>query len=186
MTRLSTKMNKGNDGLGNNKKRAAVVSQVSEIIDAHNQLGNIVKNLRDDINERLNNLSIVQRAITEIIGSEKVAEVSRNIRIKMLEDDAAEVGKSLAKAIEEGKLVKTEAVQEETLVVSTIKASDGSQLYPTKNYLSFEMHKPEVQAAIRGKKAGDVLTLPTDGGTIEILDVYAEGVTETTQEPVQA
>jgi hypothetical protein len=177
MTRLSkanSKFTKKTDGLTNNKIRETIATKLDNTIDAHNALARIVQKNQDDLDERLNNISIVQRAIAELVGTEKVNEAAKKIRVKLLEDEAAVQGDNVAKGVESGDLAKTETVEEGTLVVTTIKQADGTQMYPSKNYLPYGYYKPEVQAIISGRKIGDVLPLPGNGGTIEILELYVE------------
>ena len=179
MTRLASKklgkqLNKANDGLGNNKKREGIKDDIQKVIEAHNSLAKITQTNIDQIQTRIDDVSVVLQAIAQILGVEKVAEGSKQIRIKLLEDESAEQGENVAKALEEGKLSKAELVDEKCMVITSVKKSDGSPMYPSKSYLPFSFYKPEVQAVLKGKKVGDVMELPTDGGTIEILEIYVE------------
>jgi hypothetical protein len=176
--KLSKSLNKGTDGLGNNKLREGAVAAIKQLTEHHNNLAKATQeglnSLEAAITERLNDNSIVLQAISQIVGFEKVNEAAKAIRIKLLEDEAAEQGKNVTKALEEGKLKVVETADETCLVVTTVKKADGSLMYPSKSYLPFGFYKPEVQAVLRGKKVGEVTQLPTDGGTIEILEIYVE------------
>ena len=173
-SKLTKKLNKSNDGLSNNQKRQEIKDIVVRIAKAHNELASIVDKKTQDINDRLDDNSIVMQAIAQILGVEKVAETAKTVRIKIVEDEARQQGENVAKGFAEGKLAKVDKVSENTLVVTTVKKPDGTVMYPTKSYLPFGFYKPEVQAVLRDKKVGDVMQLPTDSGNIEILDIYIE------------
>jgi hypothetical protein len=172
--KLSKQLNKGQDGLGNNKKRGLIAEDIQKIIEAHNALARAMQNEINQLTSRLDDTSIILQGISNVVGVEKVAEAAKAVRIKLLEDNAAEQGANVAKAYSEGRLMKTFEVNDKSLVVTTMKKSDGSPMYPTKSYLPFGNFKPEVQAILLGKKIGDVEQLPTEGGTIEILEIYEE------------
>jgi hypothetical protein len=172
--KLNKQLNKGNDGLGNNKKRQAVANDIGKLVDAHNALARITQEKIDEINNHLEEISIVLQSISQIIGVEKVAEGAKAFRIKMAEDEVVKQAANVAKFYEEGKLAKVDAVNEGCLVVTTVKKADGTQTYPTKSYLPLVYYKPEIQEILKGKKVGDVLPMPTEGGTIEVLEIYIE------------
>ena len=172
--KLSKQLSKGSDGLGNNKKRGLIAEDIQKLIEAHNALAKAMQNEINQLTSRLDDTSIVLQGISNVVGVEKVAEASKQVRINLLEAESAEKGTQVAKAYSEGRLAKTFEVTDKSLVVSSIKKSDGSPMYPTKNYLSFSSFKPEVQAVLLGKKIGDKEQLPTEDGTIEILEIYEE------------
>jgi hypothetical protein len=173
-SKLSKQLSKKQDGLGNNKARQGLADQLQEVINKHNQLAQIMRNSFDEMTERLNDASIVQQAIAQVVGIEKVNENAKGIRIKLLEDEATQQGKNVAKGVEDGTLLNAETVTEGSLVVTSVKKADGSPMYPSKSYLPFGYYKPEVQAVIRDKKVGDIVTLPMDGSIMEVLEIYVE------------
>jgi len=185
MTRLTSKYSnqaaKKNDGMSNNKKREGIarevdqlVENVEKLVESHNALAKIVQNKLSELEERLDSSSIIQKAIAQIVGETKVGDNARAIRIDILEKDAAEQGASVAKALAEGRLVKSDKATETSLVVTTIKKADGTPMYPTKNYLPMSYYKQEIQPLLKDKEVGVVVALPEDGGTIEILEIYEE------------
>ena len=97
--KLSKSLNKGTDGLGNNKLREGAVAAIKQLTEHHNNLAKATQeglnSLEAAITERLNDNSIVLQAISQIVGLEKVNEAAKTIRIKLLEDEAAEQGKNV-------------------------------------------------------------------------------------------
>jgi hypothetical protein len=192
--KLSKKLNKGTDGLSNNKKRNEAITAIGqlakalqELQHAQSKLAGLTQTAVQGIEERVENSSIVIQAILNTIEedyevkpgqprnplNEKVAENAKKIRIKLVEDESAQQGEAVLKALAEGTLIKEETAKENTLLVTTIKKGDGSQTYPTKNYTPFASLKPEIQAAAKDKKVGDIIELPTEGGgTMEIIGIY--------------
>jgi hypothetical protein len=172
--KLAKQLNKGQDGLGNNKKRALIAGDIQKIVDAHNALANVIQKELDSVGKRLDDMTITFQAIANVIGVDKIKEESKKIRIQLLEDESAETGKNVEKAYSEGKLAKIFEVTDKSLVVAAIFNADGTQTHPYKNYLTFATIKPEVQALILGKKIGETLQLPTESGKIQILELYEE------------
>lgn len=185
-SKLNKRLSKNRDGLSNNKARATLADDLRKTIDAHNQLAKIAQSSLEEVTERLNDCSIVQQALAQIVGVEKVSEASKAIRIQILEAEVTKQGGTLDKAIAEGTLAKAETVTERTLVVTSVKKADGSPLYPSKSYLPFQYYKPEVQAVLLGTKAGDVVTLPLDGAIMEVIGVYVESVPALPEAPPEA
>jgi len=180
-SKLSKQLAKSNDGVGNNKARTGLAAEIQRVIDAHNQLAQIVQKSFDEVNNRANDTSIILQSIAQIVGLEKVNEGSKAIRIKLLEDEAAQQGKNVAKGVEDGKLVKVDKVDGNCLIVTAIKKVDGSPMYPSKNYLPYGYYKPEIQVILKDKGVGSVLEMPAEsgGGTIEVLEIYVEAKEET-------
>lgn len=186
MTRLNNKMQKKNDGMSNNKTRAtaiqqltAIQQQLSNVTQSHNNLAKLTHSNVLEINQRLDDVSIVLQALSQIVGIEQVNEKSKAIRIKLVEDEAKGNADSVQKAFEAGTLAKAELVTPESLIVMSIKKEDGSPTYPTKSYMAYTALKPEVQALVNGKKVGEIVTIPENNNTVEILDIYVEVVKET-------
>ena len=174
-SKMSKQFSKGQDGMSNSKKRQQAIGAIKQVVEHHNMLAKIVDDGFKDIASRIEDISVVLQAISQVVGLDKVNEKAKEIRIQLLENESAEQGKNVEKAVAEGRLVVTETATENTLVVTTVKKADGSPMYPSKSYLPFAQLKPEVQAVLRDKKVGAVETLPTDGGTIELLAIYLEG-----------
>jgi hypothetical protein len=177
--KLAKQLNKGQDGLGNNKKRTLIAGDIEKIVNAHNALANAVQKELDGVGKRMDDMAITFQAIANIIGVDKVKEESKTIRIQLLEDESAEMGKNVEKAYSEGKLIKLFEVTNKSLVVAAIFNATGEQTHPHKSYLTFSTIKPEVQALILGKKIGETLQLPTESGTIQILEIYEECIPAT-------
>jgi len=181
-------MQKKNDGMSNNKTRAtaiqqltAIQQQLSNVTKSHNNLAKLTHSNVLEINQRLDDVSIVLQALSQIVGIEQVNEKSKAIRIKLVEDEAKGNADSVQKAFEAGTLAKAELVTPESLIVMSIKKEDGSPTYPTKSYMAYTALKPEVQALVNGKKVGEIVTIPENNNTVEILDIYVEVVKETTE-----
>jgi hypothetical protein len=177
--KLSKQLTKGQDGLGNNKKRGLIAEDLQKLIEAHNSLAEVAQKELDNIGRRLDDVTITLKAISNVVGLDKVQAESKKIRIQLLEDESAEMGRNVEKAYSEGKLAKVFEVTDKCLVVASIFNADGTQTYPSKNYLTFATIKPEVQALILGKKVEEILQLPTESGTIQILELYEECVPAT-------
>jgi hypothetical protein len=177
--KLSKQLSKGQDGLGNNKKRGLITEDLQKLVEAHNNLATVSQKELDGIGKRLDDMTVTLQAIANVVGMDKVREESKKIRIQLLEDESAEMGKNVEKAYGEGKLMKIFEVTDKCLVVASIFNPDGTQTHPFKNYLTFATIKPEVQALLLGKKIGETLQLPTESGTIQILESYEECVPAT-------
>jgi hypothetical protein len=173
-SKISNKFSKKTDGLSNNKIRQTLKEDLHKAIEAHNALARITQNNVEEISDRLADISIIQQALAQLVGIEKVNEAAKAIRIKLLEEEVARQSESVAKGVEEKKLLKTDTITEDSLVVTSVTKTNGEPMHPSKNYLPFGYYKPEVKALLKDKKVGDKIELPTGGSTIEVLEVYIE------------
>lgn len=181
MTRLANQQSKQTDGLGNNKKREMAINAISELGAAlnklrenHNTLVRISNTSAQKTQDQIDDIAIVLSALTKIVGKEKVEEEARAIRIGVLEKGAKEDKTAIDNALTEGKLAKTDSVAENTLVGISSKNKDGGVMYPSVTYAQFEILKPEVQAILKGKAVGDTVIDPSNGNTMEVVEIYVE------------
>ena len=181
MSKLGKSLSKKNDGLTNNGARQKAMELIQSLIqdlknltDAHNALANATQKEIDGIGDRLDDVSIILQSISTLLGVEKVNEEAKKIRIDLSEKDVAAQEKKVEEVLSKGQLKTIEAVTESSLVVSTVKRADGTQVYPRKSYLPFTTFKPEIQAIVKDKKVNEKVELPDGSGIMEILEIYEE------------
>jgi hypothetical protein len=170
---------KKSSGLSNHSQRmdaqekiALIISDMGKLFQAHNGLAQDTQSNMDAINNRLNDISVVIQAMATIVGTDKVNDEARKIRIEMSEKGIVATDANIAKAVTDGSLKVTDTVTETCLLVVTATKPDGTQKYPRKSYLEFGGMAPELQAIAKDKKAGDSFEAPNGAGTITILEVY--------------
>jgi len=182
MNKFDRTIGKKNDGLGNNKNRQDIAAKVAMLLGdfqklakGHNDLARFVQQEIDTAGNRLDDISVVLQAIATVVGTDKVNEAAKAIRIEMSEKDVASQDSNIANAVKEGKLKVIDTVTESCLLITTIVRPDGTQVYPRKSAVAFASLKPEIQALAKDKKVGDKFDLPTAGsGTMTILEIYED------------
>jgi hypothetical protein len=180
--------NKNTDGLGNNKKREDAFTRIAQLEQSYL---NLLKGLhasfartKDDYNtasESINGLDRVVKACIEVVGQklnnnqlfDEVVEQAKKNHIAMLEASSVQSAAQIEIAKTEGKVVDAVELQNDTdILVCTQKDVDGNVMYPTNTYATLNQLDADVQALLKGKTTGDVITLPK-GGTLSVNKVYA-------------
>jgi hypothetical protein len=167
-----TRITKKTPELSNHQKRLSILDDIKRLTDAHNGLAQFVQRENDKFDERLDDVSVVLKAIATIIGEEKVADAARAIRIETSEKNVANQEAALQKQIDGGKIASVETVTPGLLVVTSIKRPDGTLFYPTKNFLPLEQYHQDVQPLLIGKKVGDIIEF--NNNSVEVLGIYGE------------
>lgn len=191
MTKDSKKLNKNTDGLGNNGKREDALKRIGQLEGAFAQLvpalQNSFKKAQDDakgMSNSIDNLDRVVASLINVLGSELpdmtketlldlVTEDVKNNRIAQLEAQAEASAANIKVALAEGKLVIAKTVENaEDIVVTSQVSATGEALHPTKAYMKLKQFNPGLQELLKGKEAGATITLPTEGGTLTVLEIY--------------
>jgi len=202
-SKANKKLNKGKDGLSNNKARLNAVQRLNNLETAFTQLAgalqNSFKQIQDDSKQLSENLeqydqflmAMVETLSKKMDYKELLADTTeqlKNNRIKALEEQVAANDAAIQVAVAEHKLYAENQESELTsLIVSTQTDKDGNVLHPSKTFLTPGQFTPAVQELLKGKKVGDVIGLP-EGGTLTILGLYRnpEGNEATIDEQVKA
>ena len=178
--KLSKQMSKTNDGLSNNKARKGAMEDIQKLVQAHNSLARITQDSLDKIENRLDDMSVIFQAISNIVGVDAVKEESKKIRIALIEAEVAQQQQNVDNAVKDGKLVAVEVITENSLVVTEATKPDGTPAYPSKNIFLFGQYNPEIQAILRDKKVGDSTEIPGVGGMLTVKAIYEEVQTPAT------
>jgi hypothetical protein len=177
MTKLRTKNNKlPQSKIMTTEELTVFAKTVSNaFLKLTNQFGVLQKQL-DESQKQLDDLAIMMEAFRRIINpsNDTLPNLIKEIRIELLEKNAKIAEEEVQKALNEGKLIANEIVDDATLVgISAVKA-DGSPKYPSLSFIPFANLKPEIQAIMKGKKVNDVVTDPSNGDLITVKSIYAE------------
>ena len=198
MTKDSKKLNKKTDGLGNNSKREEALYRIGKAEEAIGQLQgaiaqlvpalqNSFKRAQDDASETAKNIENLDRVVASLVNVlggklpdttkegllELVTEDVKGNRIAQLEAQAEASAANVKVALAEGKLVVANTVEnDDTIVVTSQVTETGEALHPTKAYRQLKQFSPGLQELLKGKEAGATITLPTEGGTLTVLEIY--------------
>lgn len=198
MTKDSKKLNKKTDGLGNNSKREEALYRIGKAEEAIGQLQgaiaqlvpalqNSFKRAQDDASETAKNIENLDRVVASLVNVlggklpdttkegllELVTEDVKGNRIAQLEAQAEASAANVKVALAEGKLVVANTVEnDDTIVVTSQVTETGEALHPTKAYMQLKQFSPGLQELLKGKEAGATITLPTEGGTLTVLEIY--------------
>ena len=198
MTKDSKKLNKKTDGLGNNSKREEALYRIGKAEEAIGQLQgaiaqlvpalqNSFKRAQDDASETAKNIENLDRVVASLVNVlggklpdttkegllELVTEDVKGNRIAQLEARAEASAANVKVALAEGKLVVANTVEnDDTIVVTSQVTETGEALHPTKAYMQLKQFSPGLQELLKGKEAGATITLPTEGGTLTVLEIY--------------
>jgi len=150
-------------------------------------LQNSFKRAQDDASETaksVDNLARVVASLVNVLGDklpdmtkeallDLVTEDVKANRIAQLEAQAEQSAANVKVALAEGKLVVTKMVEnDEDVLVTSQTTETGEVLHPTKAYMKLKQFNPGLKELLKGKEAGSSITLPTEGGTLNILEIY--------------
>jgi hypothetical protein len=152
-------------------------SKVINKLKEDEKLINSLQNQLDDMAMMIEAIRRIKDITPEVLGAK-----IRELKIELLEKDAKENEGKVLKAVEEGKLVVNDKVDDNTLVGISAVKSDGSPKYPSLSYIDFSQFKPEIQAIMRDKVVGDVVTDPSNGDSITVKSIYAEVINAETSQ----
>lgn len=194
--KMEKKMAKKNSGMTNQKQRDNISVDVGRLAvalqqlgQAQNQLAKIVNENAQAVSEQLGDAALSIEALLEVLEwdgedqtniKERFQVKVKELHIRNLEKDAQERRDMVKKSLEEKKIVATTKVTEGSLLCLAVKKPDGSPCYPTFSYEMFGSIKPELQAVLKDKEVGAIVTDPANGKAVEILELY-----EQAQEPAE-
>lgn len=139
---------------------------LSRVLGALQQVGNRVDAAREVVD-----------ILAELLGDAKVLtkdqidERAKERRDKALQIQVEQQRGEVAKAVEQGRLVAVEAVDENSLIVAAEYNEKGEKLAPGVLYSMTSQFVPAIRDVLPGKKVFDKIEAP-DGHTLEVLEIY--------------
>ncbi len=127
------------------------------------------------LSQKLDESREILDAVVGLIGAQAVQEAIQGTRLAQMVDAANATKANIAKALAEGKLVKTEVVTAKSLVVGRETKPDGTEIPPGYAAIRFSQVKEAFQTKLMGLKVGEALDTEA-GGKFEVVELYEEVV----------
>jgi len=139
---------------------------------------------REGVAKQIGDLCRVVEALVSLVGVDDVNKAVLDARIRELEEPVQNQLEAIKDAVEKGLLVvEDSATSGEVLLITSQKAADGTQMYPSRVIIPFQGYSPDAQVLLTGKKVGDFVTL-SNGSTVEVVAIY-KAATKTQNKEVQ-
>lgn len=160
------------------KKASDAMSRLDVLESQMDDVQKTLPQLAMGINEAINRLGQQLQDITETldavvgqVGLTAVQTAIADARLARMQASAETTKANIAKAVEEGKLVKVEKVGEKSLLVGRELKADGAVIPPGYAAVSFTQVKQEYKEKLTGQAAG--FSMDTDsGGKFEVQEIY--------------
>lgn len=110
-------------------------------------------------------------AVIQAVGVDVVQGIIEQNRLQAMKDAVEKTKENIAKALTEGKLVKTTVIAPKTLIVGRETKEDGSEIPPGMAFVQIEQVKEDFRAKLLGQGIGFKMETETKG-LFEVLDLY--------------
>jgi len=119
-------------------------------------------------------------AVIGILGPQQVQAEIENARVMALQLQVEETKASIAKALEEGEVVRAEKASERSFVAGVETKPDGTAIPPGWAFVPMAKIEEEYRAQLVGQGVGFKITTK-EGGFFELLEIY-----EAVEKPAEA
>lgn len=145
----------------NNKAARGPIEKIAEL----EQTCGVLIQMLTEVTNKLKSMAPTLSALVDITGADKVQAVMDEQTVKRAQE-------SLLLALQNGELVKSDAMTEESVVVGIEANAEGVVNRPGYSQVPFSSFLPAVKEQFLGKGIGEKYIHPEGGGSFVITEIY--------------
>ena len=161
-------------GSGIQKKIEKANGVLDRVNNAEKNIQMIYENIQKNfsvVDTKLSEQGEILDACVTLLGLDTVLEQVKKARIDKSEAESENKRVALETALAEGKIVVTDTIDTQSIIVGSEVDKDGNPLHPLRAQILLAQIKPELAEPLKGKKVGDVVETPI-GTKFTVLEIY--------------